>query len=72
MTHTDPCPAPFNLAAYVLAQAARLPDKIALAVLSPTRSDRWSYARLEDRVLDPLEALRHAPDLDDTRRPQRD
>jgi acyl-coenzyme A synthetase/AMP-(fatty) acid ligase len=47
----DPCPAPFNLAAHVLAQAPRLPDKIALAVLSPTRSDRWSYARLEDRVL---------------------
>jgi acyl-coenzyme A synthetase/AMP-(fatty) acid ligase len=46
-----PCPTPFNLAAHVLAQAARLPDKIALAVLSPTRSDRWSYARLEDRVL---------------------
>ena len=51
MADQDPCPAPFNLAAHVLAQAPRLPDKIALAVLSPTRSDRWSYARLEDRVL---------------------
>lgn len=48
---TDPVPEPFNLTAHVLSQAARLPDKIALAVLSPTRSDRWSYARLEDRVL---------------------
>lgn len=45
-----PCPTPFNLAAHVLAGAARHPDKIALAVLSPTRSDRWSYARLEARV----------------------
>ncbi|WP_370254280.1 AMP-binding protein, partial [Nioella sp.] len=51
MTLPAPCPTPFNLAAHVLAHAARLPDKIALAVLSPTRSDRWSYARLEDRVL---------------------
>ena len=30
-----------------------------------------SVQRLEERVLDPLEALRHAPDLDETRRPQR-
>ena len=51
MSQLDSCPTPFNLAAYVLAQAQHLPDKIALAVLSPTRSDRWSYARLEDRVL---------------------
>lgn len=51
MLRHAPCPTPFNLAAHVLARAPRLPDKIALAVLSPTRSDRWSYARLEDRVL---------------------
>lgn len=51
MARSDPCPAPFNLAAHVLAEARRLPDKIALAVLSHTGSERWSYARLEDRVL---------------------
>ena len=51
-------PARFNLAAHVLAQAPRLPDKIALAVLSPTRSDRWSFARLEDRVLRTAATLR--------------
>lgn len=44
------CPAPFNLAAHVLAPAARHPDKVALAVLSPARADRWSYARLEETV----------------------
>ena len=44
------CPAPFNLAAHVLASAATHPDKVALAVLSPARADRWSYARLEDTV----------------------
>ncbi len=49
--HTaPPCPAPFNLAAYVLAQAARLPDKTALAIVSPTGADGWSYARLERAV----------------------
>ena len=42
----DPCPAPFNLAGYVLAAGRRTPDKIALALLGPTRSERWSYARL--------------------------
>lgn len=46
-----PCPAPFNFTAHVLAQADRLADKIALAVLSPSRSDRWSYARLKAAVL---------------------
>ena len=47
---TAPCPDPFNLAAYVLAAAAKTPDKIALAVLSPARAERWSYAKLEDAV----------------------
>ncbi|ETX28346.1 class I adenylate-forming enzyme family protein [Roseivivax isoporae] len=41
-----PCPAPFNLAAHVLAQADARPDRIALSILSPTGSERWSYARL--------------------------
>jgi acyl-coenzyme A synthetase/AMP-(fatty) acid ligase len=41
-----PCPTPFNLAAHVLAAGTATPDKIALAVLTPTRAQRWSYARL--------------------------
>lgn len=45
-----PCPAPFNLAAHVLARAATLPDKIALQILRPTGAERWSYARLEAAV----------------------
>ncbi|WP_172295101.1 class I adenylate-forming enzyme family protein [Pseudoruegeria sp. HB172150] len=45
-----PCPARFNLAAYVLALAPEIPDKIALAVLSPSGAQRWSYARLEAAV----------------------
>ncbi|MBK5934107.1 acyl-CoA synthetase (AMP-forming)/AMP-acid ligase II [Rhodovulum imhoffii] len=46
-----PCPAPFNLAAYVLAAARRTPDKVALAVIGAAHADRWSYARLERAVL---------------------
>lgn len=46
-----PCPAPFNLAAHVLARADDLPDKIALAVLSASGADRWSYGRLKAAVL---------------------
>ena len=45
-----PCPSPFNMAAHVLAHADDLPDKIALAVLSPSGADRWSYARLAAAV----------------------
>lgn len=44
------CPDRFNLSTYVLAKAQETPDKIALAILSPARSERWSYARLEDAV----------------------
>jgi len=47
---TTPCPAPFNLSHYVLSQAERLPDKVALAVLGPARAERWSYAKLERAV----------------------
>jgi acyl-coenzyme A synthetase/AMP-(fatty) acid ligase len=46
-----PCPAPFNLAAHVLAAGQETPDKIALAVLRPTGAQRWSYARLTAAVL---------------------
>ncbi|MFZ5961696.1 class I adenylate-forming enzyme family protein [Thalassococcus sp. BH17M4-6] len=45
-----PCPQPFNMAAHVLRRAADTPDKIALAVLHPTRAERWSFARLEAAV----------------------
>ncbi len=41
-----PCPAPFNLAAHVLARGAQMPDRIALAVLGLSGAERWSYARL--------------------------
>ena len=41
-----PCPAPFNLAAHVLAAGATTPDKIALSVVRPTGAQRWSYDRL--------------------------
>ncbi|MDU8941885.1 class I adenylate-forming enzyme family protein [Ovoidimarina sediminis] len=44
------CPAPFNLAEYVLAPAGDRPDKIALAVLRVSGADRWSYARLSAAV----------------------
>ena len=45
----SPPPVPasgFNLAAHVLAAGAAAPDRIALQLLSLTRADHWSYARL--------------------------
>lgn len=45
-----PCPAPFNMAAHVLARAGAQPDKIALSVMQLSGSSRWSYARLEAAV----------------------
>jgi acyl-coenzyme A synthetase/AMP-(fatty) acid ligase len=47
---TTPCPPAFNMAAHVLQHAGQQPDKIALAVVSPTKVARWSYARLETAV----------------------
>ncbi|ABD55232.1 class I adenylate-forming enzyme family protein [Jannaschia sp. CCS1] len=44
------CPTRFNLSTYVLAKAEATPDKIALAILGPSRAERWSYRRLEDAV----------------------
>jgi acyl-coenzyme A synthetase/AMP-(fatty) acid ligase len=42
-----PCPAPFNMARHVLeASCARVPDRMALQILSPKGAERWSYARL--------------------------
>ncbi len=40
----------FNLSDHVLARAGVQPDKIALAVLGPTRAERWSYGRLAEAV----------------------
>ncbi|GGE15193.1 Acyl-CoA synthetase (AMP-forming)/AMP-acid ligase II [Gemmobacter megaterium] len=46
----QPCPAPFNMAAHVLAAADRVPDRIALQVVRPAGAERWSYARLAAAV----------------------
>ena len=46
---SDPLPAPpaaFNMAAYVLAHAERLSDKMAMQIVRPTGAERWSYGRL--------------------------
>ena len=43
---TDPDLLRFNLAAHVLAAGAQTPDKVALAILTLTGAERWSYARL--------------------------
>ena len=45
-----PCPAPFNLAAYVLAAGAATPGKIALQILGLTGAERWSFAALTGAV----------------------
>ncbi len=45
-----PCPAPFNLAAHVLARAQQLGDKAALCVLGPEDRETWSYGALEAAV----------------------
>ena len=36
----------FNLAAHVLARGQETPEKVALAVVTVTGTERWSYARL--------------------------
>ena len=42
-----PCPAPFNMARHVLEQSCtRVPDRMALQIVSPRGAERWSYARL--------------------------
>lgn len=45
-----PCPAPFSLAAHVLARATDRPDKIALQILRSAGAERWSYGRLDRAV----------------------
>ena len=54
------CPTPFNMAAHVLAPADRLADKVALAVVSPAKADRWSFARLKAAVLGTATGLQRA------------
>lgn len=45
------CPAPFNMARHVLeASCARVPDRMALQIISPRGAERWSYARLMTAV----------------------
>ncbi len=46
----SPCPAPFNLAAHVLAQAEVTPERIALHLLRPDGAERWSFGRLAAAV----------------------
>ncbi|WP_136635650.1 class I adenylate-forming enzyme family protein [Pseudooceanicola onchidii] len=45
-----PCPAPFNMAAHVLAHADRLADKVALSIIGLSGAERWSYGRLSAAV----------------------
>lgn len=47
---SQPCPDPFNLAAYVLAAADRNPDKIALMIVGLAGAERWSYGTLARAV----------------------
>ncbi|MEL6801197.1 MAG: class I adenylate-forming enzyme family protein [Pseudomonadota bacterium] len=61
---SPPCPAPFNLAAHVLAPAIQTPEKIALAVLGSAGAERWSFGRLSEAVLGVAGALErkgHSP-----------
>lgn len=49
---------PFNLAEHVLNAGLATPDRLALAVISPARADRWSHARLRATVLGAATGLR--------------
>jgi acyl-coenzyme A synthetase/AMP-(fatty) acid ligase len=46
-----PCPAPFNMAAHVLAAGLGCPEKDALLILAPDAVEAWSHARLRAAVL---------------------
>jgi hypothetical protein len=48
----------FNLAAHVLTHRPRDPDRIALAIVSPTGAERWSYAAMERAVRGTATGLR--------------
>ncbi|MBM7069686.1 class I adenylate-forming enzyme family protein [Actibacterium sp. 188UL27-1] len=47
-TSAPPCPAPFNMAAYVLGTGA--PDQLALRVISAEGSSDWTYGAMRDQV----------------------
>ena len=47
----EPCPEPFNLAAYVLSRAGELHEKTALSVVSTDGAETWTYGELESAVL---------------------
>lgn len=42
-----PCPAPFNMAGYVLRHAAQMPDKVALSILGAQGAQDWTYAEID-------------------------
>jgi len=46
-----PCPAPFNMAAFVLRHAPNTPDKLALSIVAATSAQNWTYRQLEAAVL---------------------
>ena len=46
-----PCPAPFNMAAYVLSHAKTDPTALALRVLNEDAGEDWTYGALERAVL---------------------
>ena len=56
----DVRPARFNLAEHVLWANGAAADRVALTVLRPTGSERWSFGRLRSRVLATAGALRAA------------
>ena len=45
-----PCPAPFNMAGYVLGQADALGDKLALSIVTRDGAENWRYAQLSDAI----------------------
>ncbi|MFD2739302.1 class I adenylate-forming enzyme family protein [Sulfitobacter aestuarii] len=53
-----PCPAPFNMAAHVLALAGELGDKTALSILHEDRTDDWSFHALSRAVRGTATGLR--------------
>lgn len=47
----DPCPAPFNMARYVLDAGRSCPDKVALSVLSQTTQTLYTYDQITQAIL---------------------
>ena len=52
------CPAPFNLAAHVLAQAGAQPDRVALRILHDGAAESWTCGQIESSALAFAAALR--------------